>query len=244
MRCGGLSRRHGHKRKTRQGGIGFPAHENNLVRSGIEIKYLWDNLVIVLTTGPAPAHSALLETRGDRHDIPDHGRVLRLAVDVDIKRIRVLAGRIHQRLNLIIPSIGNGEIVNRGSATANTHRRQRLIDIADGDPIDCGAGFQQTVHRGIRRADGNSPICRRPAGIWHRFHCKVCLRFRPHKAIAHHQRPYVAISHRVRIKITADIGDRACAVCVNHRRPSINGVAPLPVCALVAVTDNCTVVPG
>ena len=61
------------KRETRQRRVGFPAHENNLVRTGTEIKYLRHDLIIVLTPGPSPAHDALLESRCDGHNVPDHG---------------------------------------------------------------------------------------------------------------------------------------------------------------------------
>ena len=84
-----------------------------------ETENFGNELIRVECSVAAPAQSPLLETRGERENVRNHGRILRLGIYVQKDGVCSIIGCIHQRLNHVGSGNGDGEVVGRTTTIGN-----------------------------------------------------------------------------------------------------------------------------
>ena len=118
-----------------------------------KLERLGNKLAVAGIPVTAPVDQPLLKTV--RHlDVPNHVRVCRLDVNVHKERVRIIIGRIDDRLDLVVPGIRNGEMENRLAAGCNIGHVRFQVKIIVGEHQRRGHGRRGCQKHLARRMSG------------------------------------------------------------------------------------------
>ncbi len=132
--------------------VSLSATNDELMRTLGKVEDFRNELIVVEGAISPPANDAGFEA-GNRRDIPDHVRVLRLSINIDVERVSAGMRGFHQRLNHVVSRIRNRKTVG-GTSTISNAGFDRLVDVVVHDDKGTGDSARRCLQGNLLRGAG------------------------------------------------------------------------------------------